>query len=155
MFLCLLVSCRLHWWIRDNWWSQSWEDCCQPHRQTQQGRICLPEFSSLRSCLNENFFFIQCLSAPFLKELLVKKAVFVESVSIRVAWILSVKRLVNLSRFIMIWVTNYISFKLNMQDTLSGKSACKCCVFLSLQRLSGYLVLSQFLWCLSNLEDLS
>lgn len=41
-YLCLCwSSCRLHWWIRDNWWSQSWEDCCQPHRQTQQGRICV------------------------------------------------------------------------------------------------------------------
>lgn len=48
--------------------------------------------------------------APFLKELLVKKVGF-ESVYIRVAWMLSVKRVVNLSGFRLVWVTNYISFK--------------------------------------------
>ena len=25
-----------HWWILDHWWSQSWEDCCEPHRKVEQ-----------------------------------------------------------------------------------------------------------------------
>ena len=28
----------LHWRIWNHWWSQGWENCCEPHRQAKQGR---------------------------------------------------------------------------------------------------------------------
>jgi len=30
--------CRLHWRIWDHWWSQSRENCCQSHREAEQGK---------------------------------------------------------------------------------------------------------------------
>lgn len=49
---------RLHWWVWDHWWSQSWKNRRQSHRQVEQGKCLLCFFPHLDVSIGTKYFVI-------------------------------------------------------------------------------------------------